>query len=371
VRVLLVVSSSKHTGAAAVAELCCRSLAAAAVDARLLFVAGNNLEERLRRQPWAVPGLVKERRPRDLRANLALLRTAAAAADAVVCHLAHDQILGVLSGAHRHAALVRAFRNPRSLRTDLLHRWFSRRLRGALLAHAALEPALATAVGDLPSLALPVPLEERFRPGADPNRWRRRLAIPPAARVLGMVGKLAPGRGFELLLETAARVTPPVQVLAVGHGEAEAELRRRAEGLGLADRVAWAGYQERELPELYAAMDLLLFAAPGSDHGHRTISEAQGCGRPVVAAALPGVEDLIRDGVTGCIAAPTPKALAQAVTALLANPDRAADLARAATAAVEDRRLAPSGTRLAGWLEALNAGRNREPAIPVAQPSRK
>jgi glycosyltransferase involved in cell wall biosynthesis len=97
-------------------------------------------------------------------------------------------------------------------------------------------------------------------------------------------------------------------------------------------------------------MDIMLFTAPGSDWGHRAISEAQGCGRPVVAAALSGVEDLIEDSVTGHIVSAQPIDLANAMRVVLCSPEIARRLGEAAAAAVEARRMAPVGHRLAGFL---------------------
>jgi glycosyltransferase involved in cell wall biosynthesis len=105
-------------------------------------------------------------------------------------------------------------------------------------------------------------------------------------------------------------------------------------------------------------MDVVLFTAPGSDWGHRAISEAQGCARPVVAVALPGVEDLIENEVTGRIAPSAPVDLAEAVDALLRSPDVAHRLGEAAATAVEARRMAPVGHRMREFLEEVlnNAG---------------
>lgn len=359
-RVLLVVAANKFTGAAAVAEAFCRSLHAASAQADLLFLAGNNLEHRLRHESWALPLLRKERRIRDLRANLEAIRGAASSADLVLCHLPHDHLLCVLAGVRRRVPLVRAFRRHEHLRSSPPTRWLARRASAALLAHSGLERALRRAAVALPLSALPVPVEDRFRPGADRDLWRRRLEIPLSAPVVGMVGKVAPGRGFELLLETAARVVPEVHVLPVGHGEAAEGLQRRAERLGLAERLAWAGYQERELPELYATMDVVLFAAAGSDHGHRAISEAQGCGRPVVSAAVDGVRDLVEDGSTGIVVPAEPGAMAAAVSRLLADPTVAGRLGAAAAAAVGSRRFRPSGERLLGFLGEVRRDRDRD-----------
>jgi glycosyltransferase involved in cell wall biosynthesis len=128
-------------------------------------------------------------------------------------------------------------------------------------------------------------------------------------------------------------------------------LQKRAVDHGLQSRVHWTGYQDEALPELYSAMDAVLFTAPGSDWGHRAISEAQGCGRPVVAVACSGVEDLIDDGVSGRIVDRDPAVLSEAVDSLIANPDAAHRFGDAAATAARDRRLASVGSRLARYLE--------------------
>jgi glycosyltransferase involved in cell wall biosynthesis len=142
-------------------------------------------------------------------------------------------------------------------------------------------------------------------------------------------------------------------VVVVGHGEYRPELEERAGALGLDERIHWTGYQEETLPELYSMMDVVLFTAPGSDWGHRAVSEAQGCGRPVVAVARPGVEDLIEDGVTGLIASDGPADLADAVEVLLRSPEIARRLGDAAAIAVEARRFAPIGRRVKEFLKTV------------------
>jgi len=345
----LVVSSSKYTGAAAVAEHLTRSLRLVGVDADLLFLSGRNLEERLAGEAWAFPLLVKERRFGHLVANLRAIRRATDGVDVVISHLPHDHLLCVVAGVHCRCALVRNFRRSRHLRRDPWHRALARPVRAALLAHTALEAKLEL-LAPVPYLALPVPVEERFQPGVDGSPWRQRLAIPPGVPVLGMVGKLARGRGFDLLLATAARLGNDLHVLVVGHGEEQSRLERLATRLGIAERVRWAGHQIQELPALHAAMDVVLFTGLGTDHGHRAISEAQACGRPLVAAALLGVSDLVQDGRSGRIVAPSAEAFAAAVAELLAKPDTAAALSRGAIEAVAGRRFRGSGERLAAFL---------------------
>ncbi len=58
--------------------------------------------------------------------------------------------------------------------------------------------------------------------------------------------------------------------------------------------------------------------------------EAGACGLPVVAIAEGGIRETVRDGETGLLVQPTPRAMADGVAALLADPQRARRLGRAA-----------------------------------------
>ncbi len=353
-RITLLTASNKYTGAAAAAEHYCRALHMAGADARLIFTGGNNLERRLRGFPWAEASLRKERGVGDLRHNMAVIRGAAAASDLLISHLPHDHALCVHSKAHRTTPIVRNFRNPGHLRRDPYHRRLNARLAGALAANSAMEEDIRSILrGGRPVATLPVPLEERFRPGRDPALWRERLGIPTGVPVAGMIGKVARGRGFDLFLQAAAFLDPETHLIAIGHGEAQPELEALATRLGLTDRLHWTGYQDRELPALYAAMDVVLYPAVGSDHGHRAISEAHGCSRPVVAADLAGVRDLIDDGVTGRIVPASPEALGEATAELLRQPALTVAMGIAAAEAAESRRFSAVGPAMAEVLRKI------------------
>ncbi len=354
--VLLIVSAKRYTGAAAVAEHLTRALHSAGTSAELLFLGGDNLQSRLAGQPWAKPLLQRERTPGRAWHNLRAIRQLSARADTVICHLPHDHMLCRVAGVQQHSVLVRNMRHPRHLRSDPYHRWVHRGASGLLLAYSALRHNLAAlGASDLPATTVPVPLENRFRPGLDGSGWRQQLGIPQIAPLVGMVGKMARGRGFELAVDAISHMVaqPPPHLLLVGHGELQEAITARARAAGLGNRVHCAGYQERGLPELYAEMSLLLVPAGGSDYGHRVVSEAQGCGTPVVACPLPGIEDLISDGLTGVIVAAAPEAIATAIDELLAAPALRQRLSARGLEAVVDRRLEPAGRRLAEFLHTL------------------
>ncbi|MCK5378324.1 MAG: glycosyltransferase [Acidobacteria bacterium] len=346
----LVISSDKFTGAAAVAEHWCRALNTADCEARLLFVAGANLERRLSGLSWALPGLAKERSVADVRTNIRALRKMAETSDVVITFLPHDHLEAVIAGVHRRSPLIRAFRNPRHLRLDPFHLWLARRCSGALSPFENLAARTKRLIGGRPVASIPVPVEDRFRPGPDTREARGRLGMDPEMPVIGMVGKLAQGRGFETLLHAAARIKSQCRIVVVGHGELQPSLEQLARSLGIADQITWTGKREDDLPLLLCAMDAVVFSAPGSDWGHRVISEAQACGRPVIAAPIAGVEDLVEHQCTGLIAADS-QGIADAFDRSIDDPDLARRLKQNASDASADRRFARIGRRLAAFLE--------------------
>ena len=353
-RVGLAVSSNKFTGAAAVAEHWCRALQIAGNEAQLLFVGGANLQRRLSGLPWALPGLSKERRLSDVRTNLQALRRLSTWADVVVTFLPHDHLESVIAGAHRRTLLIRAFRNPRHLRHDPLHRWLARRCLAALAPFESLVPCTGSLIGGRTVASIPVPVEDRFRPGPNSREARSRLGMDLGIPVIGMVGKLAQGRGFETLLDAAAVTSAQCGILAVGHGEEQPTLEQKARDLGIAERVTWAGKRENDLPLLFGAMDAVVFAAAGSDWGHRAISEAQACARPVIAMPIAGVEDLVQHEDSGLIAE-DPQGIASAFDRLIEDPEFGLRLGHGASEAAADRRFSTIGRRLTTFLEEFSS----------------
>jgi len=164
---------------------------------------------------------------------------------------------------------------------------------------------------------------------------------------------MAPGRGFEEAIDILALLDQPSRLLLVGHGEAEEAIRRRAAERGVSDKLVFTGKQEARLPELFNSMSLLLFCSPGSDWGHRVISEAQSCGLPVIAAPIPGVEDLITDGLNGFIVKGGAPVMASTCQAILENHELRKQIAQAALRSGAERSFESIGNRLRLFIEPL------------------
>ncbi|WP_406717091.1 glycosyltransferase [Streptomyces althioticus] len=148
---------------------------------------------------------------------------------------------------------------------------------------------------------------DRFR--FDPERrerTRRRLGLPEGAFVVGGVGRLAPGKRFDVLVRALARLPEDCWLLLVGGGPEEHLLRRTAHEAGVSGRVLLTGERPAvpdgspgpDLPSLTSAMDV--FASPSTEEAFGLAAvEALAAGLPVLHGSCPAIEDLPPDASAG------------------------------------------------------------------------
>jgi glycosyltransferase involved in cell wall biosynthesis len=173
---------------------------------------------------------------------------------------------------------------------------------------------------------------ERFDPdSADRESARTSFGFEPDHLVIGTIGNLNPQKGHEFLLQAAAfaRGTQPrLKVLIVGsshetHLAYERKLQRLVGRLGLkiGEDVVFAGSLEDVRPAL-AAMDVfVLSSVPRSEGAPTSVEEAMMMTRPIVAADVGAVSELIENGVTGVLVPPLdPGALSQAILRMADDP---------------------------------------------------
>jgi glycosyltransferase involved in cell wall biosynthesis len=161
-------------------------------------------------------------------------------------------------------------------------------------------------------------LEPSTRPVAE---VRAELGVDGVPLVLS-VGRLHPQKRFDVLIDAAAGFAGSPVVVLAGTGPEEAVLRARAARQEA--RVEFLGHRD-DVADLLAACDV---AVVTSDWEARQLfaQEALRAGRPLVATAVGGVPGLVGDGAR-LVPAGDPKAVAEAVSALLTDPAAAKDLA--------------------------------------------
>lgn len=118
---------------------------------------------------------------------------------------------------------------------------------------------------------------------------RARLRLPPDATVVGGVGRLVPGKRFDVLLDAVAAI-PAAHLLLLGAGPERAALAARAAELGIADRTHFAGEVPHVAPSL-AAMDVFASPSPEETFGLAVV-EALAAGLPAVHVRCPALEGL-------------------------------------------------------------------------------
>ncbi|MEM9253841.1 MAG: TIGR03088 family PEP-CTERM/XrtA system glycosyltransferase [Pseudomonadota bacterium] len=122
--------------------------------------------------------------------------------------------------------------------------------------------------------------------------------------IVGTVGRLTPVKDQQTLLRALAilRDTQPhlgsrLKVILVGDGDLRAHLHGLTEELELTDAVWFAGDRD-DVPELLAAMDVFVLPSLGEGISN-TVLEAFATGVPVLATAVGGNVELVKEGVTG------------------------------------------------------------------------
>lgn len=166
---------------------------------------------------------------------------------------------------------------------------------------------------------------------------RAKLGLLPTHRVTLWVGYPVAFKRVPLLLDVFKRVAdanPNARLLLVGdlsrsHDDLPAHLGR----LGIGERVIAPGaVAHDELPTYYVLADV--YALTSSYEGvPRVLMEASSLGVPIVAMRAPGVDEIIEDGVNGCLVADgAVQAMAEQILRILDDPTHARELAAAGRA---------------------------------------
>ena len=138
--------------------------------------------------------------------------------------------------------------------------------------------------------------------GADAARaaTRAQLGLPPDAPVVGLIGNLKPQKAPLDFVELAARVAarrPECRFLLAGDGELRPAVEARVAQRGLGERLQLLGWRH-DVPALLGALDVLVLTSAWEGLP-RVCPQAMAAGRPIVATAVDGIPEAVRDGVNG------------------------------------------------------------------------
>jgi glycosyltransferase involved in cell wall biosynthesis len=168
-----------------------------------------------------------------------------------------------------------------------------------------------------------------FAPDGPVEHLDRRSGLTPPERPVvrvGLVATFARWKGHEVFLDALAALPADLPLRGyviggplydtAGSQYSMEELQARARGLGLGDRVGFAGF----LPPAPAmrALDVVVHASTRPEPFGLVIAEAMACGRALIASASGGAAELVRDGHDALTHAPgDARALASCIARLV------------------------------------------------------
>ena len=195
-----------------------------------------------------------------------------------------------------------------------------------------------------------------------------------APATLLAVGSLSKRKGFDYLVRAAQELRAQgqdVKVEFVGDGEERSALQRLATNLGLADRVIFRGWQPfAAVRDAMNRATILVHPSDGLGDGlPNVVREAMALGTPVVASAVAGIPDALRDGCGVLVPPKDVHALAGEIARLLREPQERRAIAQRARHRTEEKYdLWRNGATLA-WL--LQNTRRAGAARPTASANRR
>jgi 2-deoxystreptamine N-acetyl-D-glucosaminyltransferase/2-deoxystreptamine glucosyltransferase len=231
---------------------------------------------------------------------------------------------------------VRHTMTGRSLRTRLL------RVLGGWVERSCLRRADAVVVltdraaGGVRGDGVPAARVHTIPSGFDPRLFAHArgdvLTGIPRPRI-GYVGRLAPQKRADVLVEAFGRMHRPASLVIVGDGPDRAQVERLVARSPARERITMTGFvTHTAVPAVLAALDVLVLPSAYEEMGS-VLTEAMAAGLPVVASAVGGIPEVVREGSTGLLVPPLDAdALAAALDRLVADPALREHLASGARA---------------------------------------
>jgi glycosyltransferase involved in cell wall biosynthesis len=157
------------------------------------------------------------------------------------------------------------------------------------------------------------------------NRKKNNLRLSEDSAVIGFVGWLLPIKGPMILLKAMGRIwqnRSDVELVFVGKGELEEELKKEVLRMGACGKVKFLGWRN-DIREIMPIFDV--FVLPSLNEGMgRVLVEAMAAGRPIVASRTGGIPDLVKHEENGLLVPRGDEiALAAAISKLLQYPEKA------------------------------------------------
>ncbi len=255
----------------------------------------------------------------------------------------HSSVDGWVGGLAARAAGVPVVRTRHvsiriRRRWNPVYRWLADRVitSGEAIRKLVIEAGVDP--GRVVAIPAGVDLAEFTGGSGDGHAMRKSLGL--ARPVIGSVAMFRGSKGHAHLLDAFAAVHarhPAARLLLVGDGIRRPWVEGLAKNRGLGEAVVFTGFRA-DVPVLLRAMDCFVLASTRTEGVPQSLLQAFAAGVPVVASAIGGIPEVVKDGETGILVPPEDAAaLARAIESVLSDGSGAAARARGARRLVEER----------------------------------
>lgn len=271
--------------------------------------------------------------------------------DIIHTHLSHD--LWILSPALRYSRSKTKLFLTKHMESgvekkDMLHRYLYKKVNAIFAISSFIKQNVISTCPVAPDIVYLIPdgidLGKFDAAKIDKNAVRGSLGIPPGKLLIGMAGRMTPGKGHEEFLESAAILNSgyPEKLhfciiggASLGEDDYEADIRRLADKLKIGN-ITFTG-QTDEPARLIGGLDILSFPSHNESFG-LVLIEAMALNVPAAASGKSGVLDIITDNETGLLFEPrNAQSQSEALARLIESSELRRKLASAARKNVEEK----------------------------------
>jgi glycosyltransferase involved in cell wall biosynthesis len=163
---------------------------------------------------------------------------------------------------------------------------------------------------DITNFNFPAERTSVIPPGIKPHEgtirnMRNEFGLRADEKVIGVIGRLKPDRGFDIILKAFKIVknrVDNVKLLIMGRSsQIKASVVKPLQDLGLENDVVLAGYQIDDYFSVISLFDLFVMMRAGSDGTGRALREVMSMGKPIIVSDVGMLSDFVEDGKNGYV----------------------------------------------------------------------
>ena len=170
---------------------------------------------------------------------------------------------------------------------------------------------------------------------------RADLGVTPGERVVGVIGRLKPDRGYDVILKAFKIVldkVDKVRLVIVGRSsQIEESIVQPLAALGIKDKVTLAGYRVGDYFSVISAFDLFVMMRAGSDGSARALREVMAMGKPAVVSDAGMLPELVEEGRSGFVVRADPEECAERIITLLTDDAKRTAFGKSAAEAAREK----------------------------------